>query len=278
MQISVIIPVFNRAAILGRAIDSVLAQSFPVHEIIVIDDGSDDDTPSVLERFAHENSRVISLRQENQGVSAARNMGIERATGDWVALLDSDDAWLPTKLSRQVEALKTNPDIRICHCDEIWIRNGKRVNPMKKHAKAGGNIYLNCLPLCAISPSAVVIHQDIFNEIGLFDTTFPACEDYDLWLRICARYPVLYIDELLLNKFGGHADQLSRQYPAMDRFRIRAMEKILRSGCLNDQYRQATLNELATKFTVFSQGALKRGKQGEVDSLRQQLGNLLPAG
>jgi GT2 family glycosyltransferase len=155
------------------------------------------------------------------------------AKHEWIAFLDSDDEWLPHKLERQCEALERHPQYRFCHTDEIWIRRGRRVNPMKKHAKHRGYIFDQCLPLCVISPSSALIHRDLFDRYGTFDPELPVCEDYDLWLRICAREPVLYVDEALLLKFGGHEDQLSQAYWGMDRFRIRALENLIRSGALD---------------------------------------------
>lgn len=274
MQISVIIPVYNRQSTIARAIDSVLAQQFPPQEVIVVDDGSTDSTASLVQQY----SGVTCLQQSNQGVSAARNTGIKAANSEWIALLDSDDEWLPEKLSEQREALQQQEESAqalVCHCDEIWIRNGKRVNPMKKHAKTGGNIYPNCLPLCVISPSAVMIHQQVFETIGLFDTGLPACEDYDMWLRVCSRLPVLYVDKPLLKKYGGHPDQLSHKYPAMDRFRIRAMEKIIRAGSLSPEHREMTLDQLRRKFRIFRQGAVKHGNIAEAEKLQHQIQDLL---
>ncbi len=102
--------------------------------------------------------------------------------------------------------------MRVCHTDEIWIRNGRRVNARKKHGKKGGWIFQHCLPLCAMSPSSIMIHRDVFTALGGFDERLPACEDYDLWLRITARYPVLFTRQPLIEKYGGHDDQLSRKY------------------------------------------------------------------
>ncbi len=224
MNISVIIPTWNRASRLASALQSVFAQRLPPAEVIVVDDGSTDDT----HRLVHSQfPQIHYIYQQHNGVSSARNTGIKAATGDWIALLDSDDRWLPEKLELQSESIRARPEYKICHCDEIWIRNGKRVNPMKKHAKRGGNIFRHCLPLCVISPSAVMIQRDLLTEIGLFDERLPACEDYDLWLRISALHPVLYVDKPLIIKDGGHSDQLSRHYWGMDRFRIQALEKIL---------------------------------------------------
>lgn len=260
--ISVIIPAFNRCLVLPRALDSVLAQTFFPAEIFVVDDGSDDGT----QHFIHSHyPQVTYLRQKNQGVSAARNLGIQCAKGQWIALLDSDDRWLPRKLARQWALLEQYPELKVCHTDEIWIRNGRRVNPKRKHAKRGGWIFHHCLPLCAMSPSSILIHRSVFDHVGLFDETLPACEDYDLWLRITARYPVLYVDEPLLVKYGGHPDQLSRRYWGMDRFRVRALEKILAQGDLAEEYRQAALAMLKEKSRILANGARKRGKMAEAE-------------
>ena len=190
IMISVIIPCYNRAHLLPRCLDSVLAQEFRPLEIIVVDDGSTDSTRSLLQG-SYPGIRIIS--QENKGVSAARNAGISAAKGDWLAFLDSDDTWFPAKLGRQIQAVEASPGSNIVHTDEIWIRNGVRVNPQRKHRKYGGSIFKHCLPLCVISPSSVMIHRRVFDQVGLFDETLPVCEDYDLWLRICARMPVLFV-------------------------------------------------------------------------------------
>ena len=196
-SISVIIPVYNRCILIERAIKSVLGQTLVPDEIIVIDDGSTDGTDKIIKNNYPD---IILLKQKNRGVSCARNNGIFNAKGTWITLLDSDDEWLPEKLEKQSQAIQVNSNNKICHTDEVWIRNGVRVNPMKKHRKYGGNIYKYCLPLCVVSPSSIMIHKDIFKDVGLFDENFPVCEDYDLWLRICSRYPVVYLREKLIKK------------------------------------------------------------------------------
>ena len=266
MNVSVIIPVYNRVHLLGRALQSVLAQTAPAQEIIVVDDGSNDGTTAMVgARFP----QIHYIWQHNQGVSSARNRGIEAARGDWLAFLDSDDEWLPQKLNNQTRMLAANPQYKICHTEEIWVRNGRRVNAMRKHAKFGGLIFEHCLPLCVISPSSILIHRSIFDRVGLFNENLPACEDYDLWLRVCAQFPILYTDEPLIIKYGGHADQLSQYYPAMDRFRIIALENILRED-LSPQYYSAALNMLITKIDIYLQGAIKRDKHEEITEYRQK--------
>jgi glycosyltransferase involved in cell wall biosynthesis len=265
---SVIIPTFNRLEPLRVAVASVLNQTRPADEVIVVDDGSTDGTAEDIgSRFPD----IHLIVQENRGVSAARNAGIRAAKGDWIALLDSDDAWLPKKLERQLAAVENAPEFRLCHTGEIWIRNGVRVNPMKKHAKHGGFIFEHCLPLCCISPSSVLIRRDVFDELGDFDEGLPACEDYDYWLRFCARYPVLYVDEPLLRKVGGHDDQLSRQYWGMDRFRIKALEKILDADVLTPPQSEAALAMMTKMVGVLAQGARKRGRQQEAKDYEQKL-------
>jgi glycosyltransferase involved in cell wall biosynthesis len=263
--VTVVIPTFDRESVLPRALDSVLEQSRGVDEIIVVDDGSTDDSAAMV---AAEYPEVRLLSQENRGVSAARNRGIAAATGEWVALLDSDDEWKPEKIERQLAVLADRPGEKVCHTDEIWIRHHRRVNPKRKHAKFGGWIYPYCLPLCAMSPSSVLIHRTVFDDVGLFDEELPACEDYDLWLRICARYPVHYLDEPLVVKYGGHPDQLSRRIWGLDRFRIRALEKILESGDLPEDCREATLRTLLEKIEIFLAGAKKRERWDIVEAYR----------
>jgi len=258
-SIAVIIPTFNRWPILQRAVDSVLAQTQQPDEIIIVDDGSTDNTSLNLKQYYAD--KVTVLVQPNRGVSAARNIGITKAKSHWIALLDSDDAWLSDKLQQQTNLILNNENCVLCHTDEIWVRNGVRVNQMDKHKKSGGDIFENCLPLCAISPSSALIKQEVFKEIGYFDESLPACEDYDLWLRLCAKYEVHYIDSPMLTKYGGHEDQLSRKHWGMDRFRITALHKLLTQSELTESQRQLTLNMLEHKTIILLKGAFKHNNQ-----------------
>ncbi len=270
--ISVIIPTYNRCDSLCVAIESVFKQSLQPNQIIVIDDGSKDNTAAIVaERFPS----VDLIRQTNHGVSHARNRGIEVAKNAWIAFLDSDDRWFENKLAVQMNAIDTSPEHRLCHCDEHWIRNGKRVNPMHKHQKRGGNIFEYCLPLCAISPSAVIIHETLFDEVGVFDESLPACEDYDLWLRICSCNPVLFVDSALLEKTGGHEDQLSKKHWGMDRFRLIALGKLLRSQSLSDEYRSLAQITFKKKYGILLNGARKRGNDTFATELESLYADIL---
>jgi glycosyltransferase involved in cell wall biosynthesis len=262
MRISVVIPCHNRGHTLQRALQSVYQQTSPVDEVILVDDGSTDGSSENVARLF---PGLLIIRQPQRGVSAARNRGIRSASHDWIALLDSDDCWLPHKIEAIREAAARNPDFVLYHSDEIWIRDGVRVNPMKKHRKHGGWIFRQCLPLCAISPSTTVIDKSVLLALGMFDEDLPACEDYDLWLRLCHRYPVYFIDQQLVTRFAGHDDQLSKRYPIMDRYRVRALHRLLDSGTLQADDFAAARATLLRKLDILLKGARKHANHLLVD-------------
>ena len=268
MKISVIIPTFNRKKTIGRAIQSVKNQSLSPFEILIIDDGSKDGTEEwVKEKFQN----IKYIYQNNQGVSSARNIGIENAYGDWVAFLDSDDEWLPNKLYEQAKAMDSNPEMKFFHTNEIWIRNGIRVNQMKKHKKYGGYIFEKCLDICRVSPSSVLIQKEVFNDIGIFDESLRVCEDYDLWLRITSKYPVVFLDIPLIYKYGGHADQLSKVNDGIESYRIQSLEKIIKSVSLSNEQKVMAVNALINKMKIFSKGLEKRKKIIELKELKKNI-------
>jgi glycosyltransferase involved in cell wall biosynthesis len=257
--VSVIIPTYNRDWIVTEAIESVQAQDFSDYELIVVDDGSDDRTPEILAAYE---DRITVIRQANRGVSAARNRGIAAAAGRLIAFLDSDDLWLPQKLTAQVNFFAQNPDAVICQTEERWVRNGVRVNPKKRHLKFSGMIFERSLALCLVSPSAVMIKRKLLDAVGVFDEDLPACEDYDLWLRISCRYPVDLIKTPLTIKRGGHADQLSRA-PGLDQYRIRSLVTLLEGNMLTAPQKQAVIATLKEKCAVYAGGCRKRGREVE---------------
>ncbi len=262
-MVSVVLPTHNRRHLLPAAIESVRAQSFQDWELLVVDDGSTDGTWSLLEGL--EDSRIRIFRQQHRGVSRARNLAIRESRSVWLGFLDSDDRWTPTKLQRQLEALEEHPELQICHTDEVWIRRGVRVNPKHKHQKYGGWIYHRCLPLCLISPSSVLLQRRLLLRRGAFDENFPVCEDYELWLRLTSQFPVLFVPEPLVFKYGGHADQLSRSRWGLDRYRISALIKIHEGGQLSYQQGRWTAQEIVRKARILAKGFAKRGKLSASD-------------
>ena len=268
MKISVIIPTYNRKHTLQRAIDSVLAQTFKPFEIIIVDDGSKDGTKEwLLQNYPS----VQYIHQPNNGVSSARNKGIQISQGSWIALLDSDDEWMPEKLEYQSRFLEMNRDSSFCHTNEIWIRNGVRVNQMKKHKKYGGDIFKHCLDICRISPSSSIIKKDVFEEVGTFDESLTVCEDYDLWLRVTAKFNILFLDEPLIKKYGGHLDQLSRVPEGIEQYRIRSLEKILSMGSLTETQFRSAKDMLIHKLNIYAKGLKKRDKYEELISTEKKI-------
>ncbi|MCP4114807.1 MAG: glycosyltransferase [Desulfobacteraceae bacterium] len=254
--VTAIIPTFNRGWILKEAVQSVLDQTYNPLEIIVVDDGSTDDTREILHSFG---DRITVLSQENKGVSAARNLGIRQSHGELIALLDSDDLWTPDKIACQVDFFNNHPEAEICQTEEIWIRNGKRVNPKNKHKKLSGMIFKPSLELCLVSPSAVMIRRSLFELKGYFDEELPACEDYDLWLRIATTHAIDLIDRACTVKRGGHEDQLSSHH-SLDQYRIRSIEKLLEADSLTGEQREAALEIFRSKARIYGQGCIKRGR------------------
>ena len=268
MKISVVIPTFNRISLVARAIDSVLKQSLNPYEIIVVDDGSDDGTSEMIQ---NKYKSIKLIQQQNNGVSAARNNGIKHAKGDWIALLDSDDEWTEKKLENQVDRLIKTPEYDFCHTNEIWIRNGVRVNQKKKHEKYGGYIFDKCLDICRISPSSVLFRKNILDHVGWFDDQLPVCEDYDLWLRITAEYRILFIDDPLIIKYGGHDDQLSHGVEGIEFFRIKSLENLLEGSELSTDNRLLSIQMIIKKYNIYLNGLVKRKKQGEADQIKEKI-------
>ena len=275
-EVSVIIPTHNREKFISECVQSVLAQTLPAREIIIVDDGSTDATYNILRDlgFNSLSTKKTVLRyffQQNRGVSSARNLGIKEARSEYIALLDSDDLWLKSKLDRQVSAFQNDTQSsRLCHTDEIWIRNGVRVNQHKKHKKHGGNVFQSCLKLCCISPSSAMMHRSVFEDFGFFDEDLPACEDYDFWLRYSAKEDVNFIDEPLIIKKGGHSDQLSGAHWGMDRFRIYSIEKILKEPDLTLVHKTEAIHEVILKLEILINGSQKRQKFAYAESMLEK--------
>jgi glycosyltransferase involved in cell wall biosynthesis len=254
-SVSVIIPTFNREKLLHRALTSVFKQTHQNFEVLVVDDGSIDETAAMIKKYF---PKVRYFFQRNRGVSAARNLGIKNAGGDLIAFLDSDDEWLPSKLEKQIQFLNSS-SLSWVQSREKWIRQDKEIVPGPKHQMISGMIFNQSCELCLVSPSAVMMEKKLFKRYGMFDETLPACEDYDFWLRILAYEPIGLIEDPLTIHYGGHPDQLSQKYWGMDRFRIKALVKILKMP-LTAMQRHKVKEILIFKLNVLAGGALKRRK------------------
>ena len=262
-QVTVILPSWNRAAWLKKSIDSVLEQTFRDFELIVVDDASTDSTQEILTSYS---GKIRSITfEKNLGVSAARNAAVKNCDSEWIAFLDSDDFWHPHKLQKQIAQTVIRAECPIHFTDEIWIRNGVRVNPKKKHQKLEGWIFKPSLELCLMSPSTVLLRRELFDVHGLFDETLPICEDYDLWLRLTAQHQVALLNEKLMTRHGGHADQLSRSDWGIDRYRVQSIIKILKTEKLRPEDRSAAIVVLRKKCEIIINGFRKRGKLQEIE-------------
>ena len=272
-NISVIIPTYNRHFLLRKAIDSVLAQSYQDFELIVVDDGSIDETKALIEEYK---GKAMYIFQENIGPASARNRGIKESKTSLITFLDSDDWWAKDKLKTQFEAMQENSDYLISHTQEIWYKDGKLLNQKEKHKKFGGFIFEKCLLICAVSMSTAMIRRELFETVGLFDESLPCCEDYDFWLRVSAKFPFLLIDKPLTLKDGARPDQVSSLYAqGMDKFRIQSIKRLLEENSLSGQQREIALQELRRKSQIYGRGCIKHNKIEEGEyylNLKAQMG------
>ncbi|MDY7029807.1 MAG: glycosyltransferase family A protein [Spirochaetota bacterium] len=289
-HISVIIPVYNRQMMAVEAVRSVLFQSYPYIECILVDDGSSEPPEEACSMFAAD-PRFRCLRIEHTGMpGAARNRGVEDARFDLIAFLDSDDIWLPEKLERQIPLLsggsesvaaapRTLPPL--IHTREIWLRGTKIISQKTQRHRRRGDVFEDALGKCMIGPSTVLMRREVFEELGGFREDLEIAEDYEFWLRLTARYEVEYIDTPLVVKRAGHGEQLSEKYGQIEIFRIRGLHDLVRSGWLAEGRRRMPTEtgraapagmlqelaaaELARKAAIYAAGCRKRGRPEEAE-------------
>jgi hypothetical protein len=226
-RISVVIPTYNRAAMVANAVQSALAQSRPADEIIVVDDGSRDRTPEVLFQFG---DRIRWVRQENQGVSAARNHGIRLATGDWIAFLDSDDCWHTEKLAVQTAYLARHPEVDLLACNMRHVDGyGPTTEPLNTTEHVAERLTLAQLVLRAcFQTSGVIVRRRCLEAAGPFDTTLKSAEDRDLWIRIGATGDVRRLETVLAYGHGEEHEHLSGKPEITEVSSRRMLEKVFR--------------------------------------------------
>ena len=270
MHITVVIPTYNRYELLKRALHSVVMQTYKPSNIIVVDDGSTDNTSNIQNDFP----QVEYIYQENSGVSAARNRGINAATTEWVAFLDSDDEWMSTKLQEQVRLHQEQSDTVMSYTDELWIRDGVEVKIPKKFKKIGKDAFAENISYCNIAPSSALMHKSLFESVGMFDESLEVCEDYDLWLRISLEYKIAFVDKKLIKKYAGHKEQLSFKHWGMDRFRVKTLEKLLLSRQNLTQERKTLVQkELLLKYTLLQKGAIKYNRREDIETYEEKIAN-----
>ncbi|HCW92828.1 MAG TPA: glycosyl transferase [Flexistipes sinusarabici] len=252
MAVSVVIPVYNRASSIKDAVESVFLQKYPDIEIIVVDDGSDEKVNKNLRPYM---SRIKYIRAENnRGVSAARNLGIDRASGDYIAFLDSDDLWLPGKLKEQIKLMEKEKT-KVCHTDEFWYKKDRFVNQGTRHEKYGGWIFPLILDICRISPSSIIMHKTVIETAGKFDEHLPVCEDYDFWLRVASKFKISYLPVKLVVKRAYLNDQLSLNVPYLEYYRLLSLIKFVKKHCrLSYPYLKAAYSEIGRKYNIVKKG------------------------
>lgn len=268
--ISVIIPTYNRRELLKNAIESVLNQKNVNFELIVVDDGSTDGTKEIVKKYP-----LKYIYQENKGPSSARNKGILNSNGNFISFLDSDDLWAEDKLQLQMRFFKENKDFLIVHTDEKWIKNKKVLKQKEKHKKGGGDQFERSLQLCVISPSSVMIKKELFEKVGLFDENFPACEDYEFWLRVTSKFKIGFIEKELVIKRGGHKDQLSTKVPCLDLWRAKAIGKLIVEDWFTSKQKDKAKKYLIEKAKIYIKGLNKRNKIKEKEEFIKWLSEIL---
>lgn len=271
--VSVIIPTYNRVDFVQRAIDSVCRQTYPCAEIIVVDDGSTDNTLKLLKAIKGKSRIPLTvIHTENSGVAAARNLGIKNARYDIIAFLDSDDHWNRKKIEKQYSAFVQQDMYEISYTKEKWLRRGKHLNQKLKHIPKHGNIFPHCLDICTVGMSTVMMRKRLFEQVGFFDEKMRCCEDYDMWLRISCKYEFLLIDAPLTVKEGGREDQLSNIYRlGMDERHIYSIKKLFDQGCLQMSQYNMAMEEFERKIRIFANGCFKHGKAATGDRYLQLL-------
>jgi len=225
-RVSVVVPAYNAGRFLLRAVESVRAQTYPAHEIIVVDDGSTDESPDLIQRYI---PPVRCFRQENSGAAVARNRGIQEATGNWIAFLDADDYWYPQKLERQVGLLREHPELRWCACGYHVREKGRvfRVDCLDAHDTGTSvmRFFGPALGSIAVHTSGLVIAREVFEQAGYFDPELRLGQDTDLWYRIGVRLQTVgYVREPL---YSFEPEAVSRPHRRNFLLRLRHLDRAL---------------------------------------------------
>jgi len=278
-MVSIIIPVYNRKELVKEAVASISRQTYTDYEVIAADDGSDDGLEECVSSFRRQVKRFKYVSLSHCGFpGAVRNAGIEKAEGEYIAFLDSDDLWYPDKLELQISLLEAKPHIPLVHAREIWIRSGSTVSQKGQKHRREGDVFMDSLKKCIIGPSTVCVRREFLDAVGLFRDDMEIAEDYELWLRATARSEVGYIDVPLVEKRAGHGSlQLSEKYGQIEIFRIEGLFDLVRGRWFADgtergaACQDAAEEELLRKTAIYAAGARKRGWAEAAASLEKRV-------
>ena len=266
--VSVIIPTYNRAYLIDRAIQSVLNQSYQDFEMIIVDDGSTDDTKEVVTEFQEQDKRIRYIRHEkNKGGSAARNTGIKSAEGDYVAFLDDDDEWLPAKIEKQVVKFQDSLDeVGVIYSGFFYVsdKTGKVISESVPTLR--GNVYANLLSGCILGSPTPLIRKTCFQKAGLYDDRLPSCQDWDMWIRLSKHYTFDFIPDILA-KHHVHGKQISVDLNA----KIQARKTLIIKYRADLSKHPSILSEHSRRLGILCclAGHSKEGRKYFLDAIKQ---------
>jgi glycosyltransferase involved in cell wall biosynthesis len=269
-EVAVIIPCYNAASCLARALDSALAQTLRDSRIFVIDDGSTDQTDAVLRSYA---SRIVRASQPHAGQAAARNHGIRLSNSPYVAFLDADDEWLPEKLERQIEILKRDPQIGLVYSD--CSTSGTGPDAGSHFARVGiqpsGRVFERFLDSCNVFTPTVIVRRECLEDVGVFNESLPVCEDFNLWLRIAAKWKVAVIPEVLAirHRRAGSLSLTTGAVVSFDSSIASFMHVMQANPHLSQSERHALRKTIANRHYQYGAYLLKEGER--TPSRRQML-------
>lgn len=247
--VSVIIPTYNSVAYVTAAVASVLAQTFADLEILVIDDGSTDETSEVMAGYG---TRVRYLRQENSGVAIARNRGIAESQGEYVAFLDADDTWFPRKLELQLEALRAHIEAGVCYSAFLVVTSELKpigVRRSERWASALEDLLLHGNVVGSIC--TVLAKRSLFQQAGGFDPLLSQCADWEMWVRLAARTEFVYLDEPLVT-YRQHDSNMSHNAPLLEKDSLRVLEKSFAMEELSPELRARRRAAFARNYMVLA--------------------------